>query len=97
MPKFIRIRRFMQALFDEETMADKAAEIGQAMLAVRSLRLTDIAAKMRGSSDASYKQVQKSRLSSRQVFISGCCQPVTLPRELPTPASGQPNNTRRLR
>jgi len=55
MPKFIRIRRFMQALFDEETMADKAAEIGQAMLAVRSLRLTDIAAKMRGSSDASYK------------------------------------------
>jgi hypothetical protein len=51
------MRQFMQALFDDETMADKAAEIGQAILAARSLRLTEIAAKMKGSSDASYKRI----------------------------------------
>jgi hypothetical protein len=66
--KYIRIRRFVQALFDEEPTANQAAEIGQAMLAVRSLRLTDIAAKMRGSRDASYGQVQKSRLSQQAGF-----------------------------
>lgn len=59
MSKFIKIRKFMQALFDEEATANKAAEIGQAILAARSLRLTDIAAKMRGSSDASYKRIQR--------------------------------------
>ncbi len=57
MYKCIKMRQFMQALFDDETMADKAAEIGQAILAARSLRLTEIAAKMKGSSDASYKRI----------------------------------------
>jgi hypothetical protein len=47
----------MQALFDDETQANKAAEIGQAILASRSLRLTDIAAEMKGNSDASYKRI----------------------------------------
>jgi hypothetical protein len=51
------MRQFMQALFDDEILANKAAEIGQAMLAARSLRLTDIAAKMKGNSDASYKRI----------------------------------------
>ncbi len=59
MSKFIRIRKFMQALFEEETTANQAAEIGQAMLAARSLRLTDIAAKMKGSPAASYKRIQR--------------------------------------
>ncbi|MCC6147608.1 MAG: transposase [Anaerolineaceae bacterium] len=59
MSKCIKMRRFMQALFDEETTADKAAEIGQAILAARSIRLTDIAAKMKGNSDASYKRIQR--------------------------------------
>ena len=59
MVKYIRIRKFMQALFDEETTANKAAEIGQAMLASGSLRLTDIAANMKGKSDASYKRIQR--------------------------------------
>lgn len=59
MSKCIKIRRFMQALFDDETMAAKAAEIGQAILAARSLRLTDIAAQMKGSSSASYKRIQR--------------------------------------
>jgi hypothetical protein len=39
------MRQFMRALFDDETTANKAAEIGQAILAARSIRLTDIAAK----------------------------------------------------
>jgi len=55
--KCIKMRRFMQALFDDESMANKAAEIGQAILAARSLRLTDIAGQMKGSSDASYKRI----------------------------------------
>jgi hypothetical protein len=49
----------MQALFDDETVANKAAEIGQAILAARSIRMTDIATQMKGSSDASYKQIQR--------------------------------------
>lgn len=54
MSKFIRMRKFMQALFDDQREATKAAEIGQAMLAAGSLRMTDIAAKMAGSTAASY-------------------------------------------
>jgi hypothetical protein len=57
MSKCIKMRQFMQALFDDETTANKAAEIGQAILAARSLRLTDIAAKMKGTPDASYKRI----------------------------------------
>lgn len=59
MHKCIKIHPFMQQLFDDPITADKAAEIGQAILAARSLRLTEIAAKMRGSSDASYKRLQR--------------------------------------
>jgi hypothetical protein len=59
MNKFIKMGRFMQALFDDQTTANKAAEIGQAMLAARSLRMTDIAAKMKGNSEANYKRIQR--------------------------------------
>lgn len=59
MTKFINIYRFMQYLFDEESTARKAAEIGQAILAARSLRITDIATKMSGTSEASYKRIQR--------------------------------------
>lgn len=59
MSKCIKMRQFMQALFDDETVANRAAEIGQAILAARSVRMTDIAAKMKGSSDASYKRLQR--------------------------------------
>jgi len=51
--------RFMQTLFDDESLAHKAAEIGQAILSARSIRLTDIAARMKGSSDAGYKRIQR--------------------------------------
>ena len=59
MTKCIKMRRFMQTLFDDEIIANQAAEIGQAILAARSLRMTDIAAKMQGSSAASYKRIQR--------------------------------------
>jgi hypothetical protein len=59
MSKCIKMRRFMQALFDDETLVNKAAAIGQAILAARSIRMTDIAAQMKGSSAASYKQIQR--------------------------------------
>ncbi len=59
MSKCIKLRGFMQAIFDDETTANKAAEIGQAILAARSIRLTDLAAEMKGSSAASYKRLQR--------------------------------------
>lgn len=59
MSKCIKMRRFMQTLFDDETTANQAAEIGQAILAAHSMRLTEIAAKMEGSSSASYKRIQR--------------------------------------
>ena len=59
MYKFTNIRKFMPMLFDDRVTANQAAEIGQAMLEARSLRLTEIAAKMRGSSAASYKRIQR--------------------------------------
>lgn len=59
MTKCIKLQRFMQTLFENESLANKAAEIGQAVLAARSIRLTDIATQMPGSSDASYKRIQR--------------------------------------
>lgn len=50
---------FMQALFDDEAVAQQAAEIGQAILAGRSLRMSEIASQMAGSSDAAYKRIQR--------------------------------------
>lgn len=49
----IDIRRFMRLFFDS------AAEIGQAILAARSLRLTEIAAQMYGTFSAAYKRIQR--------------------------------------
>jgi hypothetical protein len=59
MNKFIKNLRFMQQLFDDQSTAKQAAEIGDALMAARSLRLTDIAAQMRGKSAAGYKRIQR--------------------------------------
>jgi len=59
MNKCIKIQRFMQQLFEEKRQAKRAAEIGQAILAAQSIRLTDIAAEMPGDSEASYKRIQR--------------------------------------
>jgi hypothetical protein len=53
------ILEFVRAIFDDEEAADQAAEIGQAILAARSLRMTDIACHMAGKNDAAYKRIQR--------------------------------------
>ncbi len=55
----IKILRFMQELFEDEKVAQQAAEIGQAILAAGSLRLTEISAQMSGRPAASYKRIQR--------------------------------------
>ena len=59
MDKFINLSEFMQAVFEDEKIAEQASEIGQAILAARSLRMTDISVAMEGKSDASYKRIQR--------------------------------------
>ncbi len=54
-----RMHQSLQTLFDHETETKEAAEIGEAVLAARSLRLTGIAVKMRGSPDAACKRIQR--------------------------------------
>jgi hypothetical protein len=58
MDKFT-ILEFIRAVFDDEETAQQATEIGQAILAARSLRMTDIASHMEGNSDAAYKRIQR--------------------------------------
>ena len=59
MNNYIQLLRFMQQLFDDSRTAKRAAEIGQAILAARSLRLSEIASQMCGSNAASYKRLQR--------------------------------------
>jgi len=59
MDKFINNREFMTEIFDNEREAERAGEIGDAILAARSLRLTDIAVEMSGETDACYKRIQR--------------------------------------
>jgi len=59
MDKFINNQAFMVELFDDQDIAERAGEIGEAILAARSLRLTDIAVEMKGESAASYKRIQR--------------------------------------
>lgn len=59
MDKFINNQEFMAELFDDVDMAQRAGEIGEAILAARSLRLTDIAVEMEGESAAGYKRIQR--------------------------------------
>jgi hypothetical protein len=59
MDKFINNHEYMAELFDEADEAEQAGEIGEAILAARSLRLTDIAVEMEGESAAGYKRIQR--------------------------------------
>jgi hypothetical protein len=58
MEKFT-IVEFMQTVFDEKATAERASEIGEGILAGRSLRMTDIANQMQGNTDAAYKRIQR--------------------------------------
>ncbi len=59
MRKSIRLRPFMQALFPDPSMAQRATEIAHAITEARSLRISDIASNMEGSDHAAYKRVQR--------------------------------------
>jgi len=59
MDKFINNQEYMVELFDDAEIAERAGEIGAAILEARSLRLTDIAVEMEGESAAGYKRVQR--------------------------------------
>jgi hypothetical protein len=59
MNKFINNQEFMAELFDEPAIAERAGEIGSAILEARSLRMTDIAVAMEGTSEAGYKRIQR--------------------------------------
>jgi hypothetical protein len=59
MDKFINNQDFMVELFDDVEQAERAGEIGAAILAARSIRLTDIAVEMEGESAAGYKRIQR--------------------------------------
>ena len=59
MDKFINNQEFMVELFDDAEIAERAGEIGAAILEARSLRLTDIAVEMEGESAAGYKRIQR--------------------------------------
>jgi len=59
MNQFINNQGFMAELFDDFSTAKRAGEIGDAILAARSLRLTDVAVEMTGETDACYKRIQR--------------------------------------
>jgi hypothetical protein len=59
MDKFINNQEFMAELFDDVDLAERAGEIGAAILEARSLRMTDIAVEMEGESAAGYKRIQR--------------------------------------
>jgi hypothetical protein len=59
MDKFINNQEFMAELFDEAAIAERAGEIGSAILEAHSLRLTDISVAMEGESAAGYKRIQR--------------------------------------
>lgn len=59
MNKFINNQAFMAELFDDQKVAERAGEISDAILAARSIRLTDVAVEMHGASAAGYKRIQR--------------------------------------
>jgi hypothetical protein len=59
MLKFINIFEFMHYLFDDEKQAMIAAKIIQAILEAQSPRLSNIAEKMEGKTEACYKAIQR--------------------------------------
>lgn len=59
MNKFINNQEFMGEVFDNDGDAKRAGEIGDAILAARSLRMTDVAVEMNGETEACYKRIQR--------------------------------------
>lgn len=59
MDKFIRIFEFAQQLYSDPRTAKQASQIIEGIMEAHSPRLSEIAAKMPGNPDASYKRIQR--------------------------------------
>lgn len=59
MDKLIRIVEFAQQLFGDSKIAEQASQIIEGIMEARSPRLSEVAAKMPGNPDASYKRLQR--------------------------------------
>jgi hypothetical protein len=59
MDKCIRIDEFAQQLFTDQKTATRASQIMEAIMTVRSPRMSDIAASMPGKEAANYKRIQR--------------------------------------
>jgi len=59
MNKFIKAKAFLQHLFDQDRLADKAAVIVEAILAAGSPRISEIAQCMPGREAGNYKLIQR--------------------------------------
>lgn len=71
MNKCIKVSKFLRYLIDDEKLAKNGSEIIQALLEAQSPRLTNIAEKMRGSSERSYKALQRflHKVDLKQVLL----------------------------
>jgi hypothetical protein len=71
MYEFIKIREFARYLFDQESVADRAAQIIEGILEARSPRLSDISQRMRGKPAANYKRIQRflDEADPREVMV----------------------------
>jgi len=59
MYKFMQIEKFAKELFDSDKAVKKASKIIEAILQVKSPRLSDVADQMEGNEAANYKMVQR--------------------------------------
>ncbi len=59
MNKFTHLRGFVEYLFDDKEMVEKASQIIEGILIARSPRLSDIAREMCRNEAANYKCIQR--------------------------------------
>jgi hypothetical protein len=71
MNKFIKVLKFMRQLMDDEKLVKKGAEIVKALLEAQSPRMTNISEKMAGTSERSYKAIQRfiKEVDLKQVLL----------------------------
>jgi len=95
MDKFIRIFEFMQPLFFDHKTAQQASQIVKGIMEACSPRLSEIAAKMPGNPDASYKRIQRflqandPQATLKMLFNEEADFVIADPTEIERPHAGQ--------
>lgn len=71
MNKFIKVLKFIRYLIDDEKLVKRGAEIIEALLEAQSPRMTNISEKMTGTSERSYKVIQRfiKQVDLKQVLL----------------------------